>query len=779
MSTLFDPGIFSIVGLGGEILPGARLYWYAAGTSTPLDTYSDPGLTIPNPNPVLAQGDGRIPIIYLGDQSYKLVLTDATGVPLMTREGISSPDVGIRNELADFLWDSINGATVLSTIGQIRTTGESVFGEGGWWYIRDPDQTPSPQTQWRRQDATGVWWKKLDHSKVSFPQAVGGTDDGVWYYMGARKAQWFYGAVENNGPQNDEFGYWNDWIEQLGRDPTIDDQGVYARGGGRFCLGAGNYATAIGGHNALGAGIASVASGAGSIAGAFVASRFFGYISGTTLTVTEMQFGAVQISRPLYGLGATAGSSVTALGSGTGGVGTYTVSVAQTVGATANITASSPNLASVVGALVVGQEISGVGIPRGTTIVSVGSGTAVMSANATATAAAVQLAVILKVGNYTHAAIDGIGECAVSSGRGSEAAGMRSIASGEHARAWGRASISQGRSTIARGGIGSIALGNETVTSAEDGWSIVAGQYAQGIAVGASIIGTGPNPASPIVNRISNSLGIGINVLEPTVYWLAGTAGDSFTGKIGSRAGWSSLIDNGATTNVVAGSFKHVLDNPSGPRTMARISTLKAGVETTIVEVRDDFLRPFADNTISGGDGSHRFTQIYAATGTINTSDERAKHDIGTIPDEWLDAWGDVEWSRFRFNDAIFDKGDNARWHVGLIAQRVKDAFSARGIDASGIGLLCFDEWDDETEPVTVLEKRIVSSPQTIPSTIIGRDGAPILRTVMVDFEMEFPVETGETRVVRAAGSRWGLRYDECFAMEAAWMRRELARVRA
>jgi|GEM_PF-1396523 len=779
MSTLFDPGIFSIVGLAGNILPGAKLYWYAAGTSSPLDTYSDPDLTIPNPNPVLAGADGRLPPIYLLDQSYKLVLTDAVDVVLMVRDGVSSPDAGIKSALGDFTWDSISGVIPLSTIGQIRTTGETVFGEGGWWYIRDPDQTPTAQTQWRRQDAAGVWWKKLDHIKVPFPQATGGTDDGVWYDFDMRYARRFYGGVEANGPQNDEFGYWDDWIEQLGRDPTIDDQGVYAQGGGRFCLGAGNYATALGGHNALAAGVASIAGGAGTIAGSFVASRFFGFISGTTLTVTEMEFGSVAINRPLYGLGSTAGTIVTALGTGTGGAGTYTVDTAQTVGATADTTASSPNLANVVGALVVGQEIGGPGIPRGTTIVSVGSGTAVMSANATATAAAVQLSVILKVGNFAQAEADFIGECAVGLGRNVEAAGQRSLAVGEHARSWARASVSLGRETIARGGLGTVAIGNEVVTSPDDAWSFAAGQYVRMTAAGASAISTGPNPASPSVNAIPGSFGIGMNVLQPTTYWLPGSSGDSFTGKIASRSGWSSLVDNGVTTNVVAGSFRHILDNSSGPRTMARISTLKAGVETNIVEIRDDFIRPAGDNIISGGDASHRFTQLYAATGTINTSDERTKQDIGAIPDEWLDAWGNAQWARFHFKDAVSDKGDAARWHIGLIAQHIRDAFSAHGLDAQEIGLLCYDEWEEETEPVTVLEKRIVSAPQIVPSAIIGPNGKPISKTVMVDYEIEMPVETGETRVVREAGSIWGLRYEECFAMEAAWQRRELTRMHA
>ena len=59
---------------------------------------------------------------------------------------------------------------------------------------------------------------------------------------------------------------------------------------------------------------------------------FTGSISGTTLTVTAMTSGAVNVGSVLSGTGVTAGTTVTALITGTGGVGTYTVSASQSVG---------------------------------------------------------------------------------------------------------------------------------------------------------------------------------------------------------------------------------------------------------------------------------------------------------------------------------------------------------------------------------------------------------------------------------------------------------------
>ena len=61
------------------------------------------------------------------------------------------------------------------------------------------------------------------------------------------------------------------------------------------------------------------------------AASFIGVISGTTLTVTSVVSGTIQIGQVLSGVGVTAGTSIVAFGTGTGGAGTYTVSTSQTV----------------------------------------------------------------------------------------------------------------------------------------------------------------------------------------------------------------------------------------------------------------------------------------------------------------------------------------------------------------------------------------------------------------------------------------------------------------
>ena len=62
----------------GNALAGAQLFFYATGTSTKLNTYSDKALTIPNTNPVVLDSSGRAGAIFLQNLAYKVVFAPAT-----------------------------------------------------------------------------------------------------------------------------------------------------------------------------------------------------------------------------------------------------------------------------------------------------------------------------------------------------------------------------------------------------------------------------------------------------------------------------------------------------------------------------------------------------------------------------------------------------------------------------------------------------------------------------------------------------------------------------
>ncbi|WP_286975751.1 tail fiber domain-containing protein [Pseudomonas sp.] len=138
-----------------------------------------------------------------------------------------------------------------------------------------------------------------------------------------------------------------------------------------------------------------------------------------------------------------------------------------------------------------------------------------------------------------------------------------------------------------------------------------------------------------------------------------------------------------------------------------------------------------------------RINNSFFAVAPTVTSDERDKQQIKMIDDAVLRAWGKVEFMQYKLNIAVEGKGDGARWHFGVVAQRVKEAFESEGLDAFAYGLLCYDEWEEVAEVDQVL----------------ADDGS-----VIVEHEPR-----------REAGSRYGLRYEEALALECAYLRSQLS----
>jgi hypothetical protein len=63
----------------------------------------------------------------------------------------------------------------------------------------------------------------------------------------------------------------------------------------------------------------------------YISSTLTASISGTTLTVTVASTSNLKVGTVISGIGVTSGTTITALGTGTGGVGTYTVNNSQTI----------------------------------------------------------------------------------------------------------------------------------------------------------------------------------------------------------------------------------------------------------------------------------------------------------------------------------------------------------------------------------------------------------------------------------------------------------------
>ena len=105
-----------------------------------------------------------------------------------------------------------------------------------------------------------------------------------------------------------------------------------------------------------------------------------------------------------------------------------------------------------------------------------------------------------------------------------------------------------------------------------------------------------------------------------------------------------------------------------------------------------------SDNTIDLGSGSYRYDDVFATNGTIQTSDRNEKQDIAELSDAEqrvaVAAKGLLR--KFRWKDAVAEKGDEARTHFGIIAQDLQAAFAAEGLDAGDYAMFISSTWTDE-----------------------------------------------------------------------------------
>jgi hypothetical protein len=115
---------------------------------------------------------------------------------------------------------------------------------------------------------------------------------------------------------------------------------------------------------------------------------------------------------------------------------------------------------------------------------------------------------------------------------------------------------------------------------------------------------------------------------------------------------------------------------------------------TSITVTQATGFRPFLDNTYDLGTSGQRWGTVYAAVGTINTSDATEKQQIQELTDAERRVAQRVKSlvRTFKWNSAVDLKGDAARTHVGVMAQDVYAAFAAEGLDANKYGLFCSDD---------------------------------------------------------------------------------------
>jgi hypothetical protein len=217
--------------------------------------------------------------------------------------------------------------------------------------------------------------------------------------------------------------------------------------------------------------------------------------------------------------------------------------------------------------------------------------------------------------------------------------------------------------------------------------------------------------------------------------------------------------------------------------------------------------RPDSDNTSVLGTASFRWTQLYAVSGTINTSDKNLKTVRSEPVPAEIRAWSRVRAKVFQWKDSIEKKGGDARMHFGYLAQDVEEAFEAEGLDAKEYGIFCMDEVRTPVvryrtverektdrrlveEPHVVIEgdravtrlvqvERDVTVTQDFPiydeygNPVLDNEGnqklypASVMETVTEEYESSEP----------SGQYRRGLRMDQCAVLEGAYIRHLLSAI--
>ena len=166
------------------------------------------------------------------------------------------------------------------------------------------------------------------------------------------------------------------------------------------------------------------------------------------------------------------------------------------------------------------------------------------------------------------------------------------------------------------------------------------------------------------------------------------------------------------------------------------------------------------DNAIDLGNTNARFDDIFATNGTIQTSDRNEKQDIAELSDAEqrvaVAAKGLLR--KFRWRDAVAEKGDEARTHFGIIAQDLQAAFAAEGLDAGDYAMFISTTWwETQTEvPAVEAVAEVLDDDGNVVTEAVEAVDA-YTRTDTYDTQEEAPEGATER-------TRLGVRYSELLA---------------
>ena len=197
-------------------------------------------------------------------------------------------------------------------------------------------------------------------------------------------------------------------------------------------------------------------------------------------------------------------------------------------------------------------------------------------------------------------------------------------------------------------------------------------------------------------------------------------------------------------------------------------------VQETYIGFNNNYIYPadndgaFKNNVIDLGNASARFNDIYLGNAPNVPSDRNKKQDI----EELSEAERKVAVAckglmrKFRWKDAVAEKGDEARIHFGIIAQDLQSAFEAEGLDAGRYGMFMSNTWwEKQTEVPAVEAQDAVYETQTDEE---GNEVQVLVSEAVEAQEAYTRTETYDTEEGAPEGAikkeRMGVRYSELLA---------------
>jgi hypothetical protein len=154
--------------------------------------------------------------------------------------------------------------------------------------------------------------------------------------------------------------------------------------------------------------------------------------------------------------------------------------------------------------------------------------------------------------------------------------------------------------------------------------------------------------------------------------------------KVATYSGWAAAGYANNAANQASDRFSIIYETSAGTqKTYLNVSA--AGIVTAGATANNQDL----------GSGSIEWRDIYLVNSPIVSSDRNRKQQIEVLSEVEKTVATELKGliRKYKFNSSVELKGDNARFHIGFIAQDVEQAFVNHGLDPDQYGVVCTETW--------------------------------------------------------------------------------------